>query len=113
VQYSTPHIGWQIRFLDGMSCKVITAHRVRHPRVDVRGQELLVKPRAERGLVAGENIFVASAPERSDSGVEDHSPDATPRVLGGATQECTRRAMEVLRHTASVIHPVSSRRPRR
>ncbi len=64
-----------------------TAHRVRHPGVDFRGQELLVKPLAERGLVAGKNIFVAFALERMDPGVEDHSPDATLRVLGGVTQD--------------------------
>jgi nucleotide sugar dehydrogenase len=71
-------------------------------------RELLVQPLADRGLVAGKNIFVAFAPERIDPGVDDHSPEATPRVVGGATPRCTRRAKEVLRHTAASIHVVSS-----
>src|SRR6202035_3247410 len=36
-------------------------------------RELLVAPLAERGLHAGENVFVAFAPERIDPGVEAHS----------------------------------------
>ena len=70
-------------------------------------RKLLVQPLADRGLVVGENIFVAFAPERIDPGVEDHSPESTPRVVGGVTQECTRHAMDVLCHTASAIHPVA------
>jgi UDP-N-acetyl-D-glucosamine dehydrogenase len=71
-------------------------------------RQLLVRPLAERGLVAGDDIFVAFAPERIDPGVEDHCPEGTPRVCGGVTQECARRAIDVLRHTASRIHSVSS-----
>jgi UDP-N-acetyl-D-glucosamine dehydrogenase len=40
--------------------------------------------------------------------VEAHAPDSTPRVVGGVTDECTARAIEVLDHTASAIHRVSS-----
>ena len=47
-------------------------------------------------------------PERIDPGVEAHAPDSTPRVVGGVTEECTRRAGEVLSHTASTLHSVSS-----
>ena len=51
---------------------------------------------------------MAFSPERIDPGVEAHAPDRTPRVVGGVTAECTARAIKVLRHTASAIHPVSS-----
>lgn len=70
-------------------------------------RQLLAQPLADRGLVAGENISVAFAPERIDPGVVDHCPEATPRVLGGMTPECTKRAKKVLRHTAASIHEVS------
>jgi len=32
----------------------------------------------------------------------------TPRVVGGVTEACTHRAIEMLRHTAGAIHSVSS-----
>jgi UDP-N-acetyl-D-glucosamine dehydrogenase len=71
-------------------------------------RELLVQPLAERGLHAGENVFVAFAPERIDPGVEAHSQLATPRVLGGVSETCFRRAADVLRHTCERLHRVSS-----
>lgn len=71
-------------------------------------RELLVEPLAERGLRAGEDVFVAFAPERIDPGVEAHSQTTTPRVLGGVSETCFRRAAEVLRHTCERLHRVSS-----
>ena len=71
-------------------------------------RELLVEPLAERGLIAGEDVFVAFAPERIDPGVEEHSQTATPRVLGGVSETCSRRAAEVLCHTCAHVHHVSS-----
>ena len=71
-------------------------------------RELLVGPLQARGLLVGSDVFVAFSPERIDPGVEAHTPDTTPRVVGGVTEGCTRRAMEVLHHTASVMHSVSS-----
>ena len=69
-------------------------------------RELLVGPLQARGLLAGSDVFVAFSPERIDPCVEAHAPDTTPRVVGGVTEGCTRRAMEVLRHTASAMHIV-------
>ncbi len=71
-------------------------------------RELLVQPLAERGLIAGEDVFVAFAPERIDPGVETHSQTRTPRVLGGVSETCSRRAAAVLRHTCERLHRVSS-----
>src|SRR6185312_14731542 len=71
-------------------------------------RELLAEPLAERGLEVGEDVFVAFAPERIDPGVTDHAQLKTPRVLGGVTPECTKRAAEVLRHTCKHLHLVSS-----
>lgn len=69
---------------------------------------LLVRPLQARGLEVGRDVFVAFSPERIDPGVAAHSPDSTPRVVGGATAACTERAMEVLRHSASTMYCVSS-----
>jgi nucleotide sugar dehydrogenase len=71
-------------------------------------RELLVEPLAERGLIAGEDLSVAFAPERilpGDPSVEQH---AVPRVVGGATPACAARARELLAPTAHHIHEVSS-----
>lgn len=71
-------------------------------------RELLADPLAQRGLTVGEDVFVAFAPERIDPGVTEHAQRKTPRVLGGVTTECTKRAAEVLRHTCKHLHLVSS-----
>jgi UDP-N-acetyl-D-glucosamine dehydrogenase len=71
-------------------------------------RELIAKPLEDKGFEIGRDIFVAFAPERIDPGVESHAQDTTPRVLGGITASCAARAAEVLLHTASKIHPVSS-----
>jgi UDP-N-acetyl-D-glucosamine dehydrogenase len=71
-------------------------------------RQLLVEPLERRGLIVGEDVFVAFAPERIDPGVKAHAQQATPRVVGGVTEECFKRAADVLRHTCSEVHAVSS-----
>ncbi len=71
-------------------------------------RELLVEPLAERGLAVGQDVCVAFAPERIDPGVPGHEQLQTPRVLGGVTETCFRRAAELLRHTCAHLHRVSS-----
>lgn len=71
-------------------------------------QELIVAPLEVRGLMAGENIFIAFSPERIDPGVANHVQEDTPRVVGGVTAECTAKATAVLSQISSVIHSVSS-----
>jgi UDP-N-acetyl-D-glucosamine dehydrogenase len=71
-------------------------------------RELLVEPLQRRGLVVGEDVFVAFAPERIDPGVRDHAQLETPRVMGGVSDECFERAASVLQHTCKYLHRVSS-----
>ena len=71
-------------------------------------RELLVEPLRERGLRAGEDVFVAFAPERIDPGVGEHAQLSTPRVIGGVSESCRRQASTLLSHTCSELHPVSS-----
>jgi nucleotide sugar dehydrogenase len=70
--------------------------------------DLLVEPLRRRGLIAGENVFVAFSPERIDPGVPSHIPERTPRVIGGVTAECTRHAVLALSKSAASVHTVSS-----
>ncbi|HYM55073.1 MAG TPA: nucleotide sugar dehydrogenase, partial [Solirubrobacteraceae bacterium] len=71
-------------------------------------RELLVKPLTERGLRAGEDVFVAFSADRVDPGVRDHDQLHTPRVVGAVTETCFGHASELLSHTCQVVHRVSS-----
>ncbi len=71
-------------------------------------REMLIEPLAERGLMAGEDIHVAFAPERIDPGVLGHEQLKTPRVIGAVSESCFRRAAALLRHTCRELHRVSS-----
>jgi UDP-N-acetyl-D-glucosamine dehydrogenase len=63
---------------------------------------------AESGLTAGEGFFLAMSPERVDPGREDWTTKTTPKVLGGITPECSRRAAEVYRKALDTVHELSS-----
>lgn len=71
-------------------------------------RELLLEPLAERELHAGEDVFVAFAPERILPGDPTVEQRAVPRVVGGATPRCAERAQALLAPTAGLIHQVSS-----
>ncbi len=60
------------------------------------------------GLVAGKDFFVAFSPERVDPGREDWTTETTPKVVGGLTEECSRRAQELYGQFAKTVVPVSS-----
>jgi UDP-N-acetyl-D-glucosamine dehydrogenase len=60
------------------------------------------------GLEAGTGFFLAMSPERVDPGREDWTTKTTPKVLGGITPECTRRAAAVYRKAVDTVHELSS-----
>ncbi|HET9115407.1 MAG TPA: nucleotide sugar dehydrogenase [Gaiellaceae bacterium] len=60
------------------------------------------------GLKAGEGFFLAMSPERVDPGREDWTTKTVPKVLGGITPECTRRAAEIYSRALDTIHEVST-----
>jgi UDP-N-acetyl-D-glucosamine dehydrogenase len=60
------------------------------------------------GLKAGEGFYLAMSPERVDPGREDWTTKTTPKVLGGITPECSRRAAEVYRKAIDTVHELSS-----
>ena len=71
-------------------------------------RDFLVTPLQSKGLQVGQDVFVASSPERIDPGVVEHVPEHTTRVVGGVTPACVQRAAEILIHTAGALHLVSS-----
>jgi UDP-N-acetyl-D-glucosamine dehydrogenase len=71
-------------------------------------RDLLIEPLAGRGLLAGEDVFVAFSPERIDPGNARHRQEDVPRVVGGASERCARRAADVVGRIAQRAHRVSS-----
>jgi UDP-N-acetyl-D-glucosamine dehydrogenase len=71
-------------------------------------RELLAEPLRRRGLSVGSDVFVAFSPERIDPGNPDHLQRNTPRVVGGVTEECARRAATIVGHLTDVVYLVSS-----
>lgn len=71
-------------------------------------RELLAGPLAARGLAPGRDVFVAFSPERIDPGNPDHVQRDTPRVVGGVTPECARRAAAVIASFTDRVYLVSS-----
>ena len=68
-----------------------------------------VAPVLERsGLRAGRDFHLAFSPERVDPGRVDWTTATTPKVIGGLTSECTRRAMDVYGEACETLVPVSS-----
>jgi UDP-N-acetyl-D-glucosamine dehydrogenase len=60
------------------------------------------------GLKVGEGFFLAMSPERVDPGREDWTTKTTPKVLGGITPECTRRAAALYRRAIDTVHELTS-----
>lgn len=97
------------------ACATVVAHAVPGQTIVLTSttyvgstRDLLVGPLADRGLVVGRDVFVAFSPERIDPGVADHLPERTPRVVGGITPECGRRAAAALLPASAAVHTVSS-----
>jgi UDP-N-acetyl-D-glucosamine dehydrogenase len=60
------------------------------------------------GLKAGEDFHLAFSPERVDPGREDWTTKNTPKIVGGITPACTKRAVELYERALDTVHPVSS-----
>jgi UDP-N-acetyl-D-glucosamine dehydrogenase len=71
-------------------------------------REHLVPLLEESGLVAGEDFALAFSPERVDPGRTDYTIRTTPKIVGGLTEACTKRALEVYGHVCDALVPVST-----
>jgi UDP-N-acetyl-D-glucosamine dehydrogenase len=66
-------------------------------------------PLLERsGLAAGRDFQLAFSPERIDPGRTDHTIRTTPKVVGGLTDRCRERAVEVYAEICDEIVTVST-----
>lgn len=71
-------------------------------------QPLLEDAAQEKGLILGEDYFLAHSPERIDPGNEEYTTANTPIVAGGVTDACTRLTKSVLEQIVSEVHAVSN-----
>ena len=62
----------------------------------------------ESGLQAGSGFNLAFSPERIDPGRIDYTVENTPKVVGGLTDECSRRAVELYAQVTEQVVPVGS-----
>jgi UDP-N-acetyl-D-glucosamine dehydrogenase len=71
-------------------------------------RERLLPILEESGLAAGREFNLAYSPERIDPGRTDHTVRTTPKVVGGLTDECRRRAVELYGLICDEVVEVSS-----
>src|SRR5215204_47578 len=71
-------------------------------------RERLLPILEESGLAAGREFNLAYSPERIDPGRTDHTVRTTPKVVGGLTAECRRRAVELYGLICDDVVEVSS-----
>jgi UDP-N-acetyl-D-glucosamine dehydrogenase len=69
---------------------------------------LLPKLGKEKGLIVGQDFFLAFSPERVDPGREDWTTLNTPKVIGGITEECSEVAAAWYAEALKTVIPVSS-----
>jgi UDP-N-acetyl-D-glucosamine dehydrogenase len=60
------------------------------------------------GLKVGEDFFLAFSPERVDPGNGEWTTRNVPKVVGGITETCTRRAVELYTGAVAAVHEVST-----
>jgi UDP-N-acetyl-D-glucosamine dehydrogenase len=71
-------------------------------------RERLLPILEESGLAAGRDFHLAFSPERIDPGRTDHTVRTTPKVVGGLTDACLERAVELYSEICDEIVPVST-----
>jgi UDP-N-acetyl-D-glucosamine dehydrogenase len=71
-------------------------------------RERLVPLLEESGLKAGRDFHLAFSPERIDPGRTDYTLKTTPKVVGGLTDACQARAVELYREVCDEVVEVST-----
>ncbi|MEA2331063.1 MAG: UDP-N-acetyl-D-glucosamine dehydrogenase [Thermoleophilaceae bacterium] len=62
----------------------------------------------ESGLAAGRDFYLAFSPERIDPGRTDFTLRTTPKIVGGLTDECLRRAVALYEEVCDEVVSVST-----
>lgn len=72
--------------------------------------ELVLPKLEETGLRVGTDFYLAFSPERVDPGNAQFGVRNTPKVIGGITPACTKKALDLYRHAVDTLVPVSNAR---
>ncbi|WAA13136.1 nucleotide sugar dehydrogenase [Fervidibacillus halotolerans] len=71
--------------------------------------EEIIMPKIEsRGFIVGKDFYLAYSPERIDPGQKTYLPEEIPKIIGGVTDVCTKKAQSLYRTVFRKIVPVSS-----
>src|SRR2546421_1402880 len=70
-------------------------------------RERLLPILEEGGLKVGEDFYLAFSPERVDPGREDWTTKTTPKIVGGITEACSRKAVELYESALDLLLPLS------
>ena len=73
-------------------------------------EEILLPRLQAAGWRIGEDVFLAFSPERIDPGNQHYGVRNTPKVVGGATPDCTAVAQALYQVAVDTIVPVTSLR---
>lgn len=73
-------------------------------------EELLLPDFEKSGLKVGQDFFLAFSPERVDPGNTKFHTKNTPKIVGGCTAECGKKAVEYYSRIFDEVVPVSSAR---
>src|SRR5207302_8748349 len=71
-------------------------------------EELVPRLELESDLKVGSDVNVAFSPERVDPGRTDYTLRNTPKLVGGITDTCRERAIELYSRVCDHLVPVSS-----
>lgn len=71
-------------------------------------RDLMMDPLVARGFTPGTDIFIAFSPERINPGAAGYAHEDVPRVVGGATPNCTAAAATIVGSYVNQVHTVSS-----
>lgn len=71
-------------------------------------REILLPILEATGLKCGKDFSLAFSPERVDPGNVTWPLNRIPKVIGGITESCTKRAVEFYGRVFETVHPVSN-----
>jgi UDP-N-acetyl-D-glucosamine dehydrogenase len=109
-EHREPDLSAVLGAAESLSQRLRTGHLVVLESTTYPGttREELAPVLERSGLRAGRDFHLAFSPERVDPGRVDWTTATTPKVIGGLTPECTRRAMDLYGTACKSLVPVAS-----
>ncbi len=108
-EYREPDLSYVIKTTETISKNLKRGHLVVLESTTYPGttDEVMLPILGKSGLKAGFDFFLAYSPEREDPGNEKFTTSKIPKVVGGYTENCLKRAIDLYSNIVEVV-PVSS-----